>query len=345
MTSDRRVKTGLAALGGVVVAALGAGAGVAFSASATPASLASAASVGSVPVTERQLTDPRTVEIALTVGGDTSVSSPASGLVTTWSCTAGSELVSGQGSLSVDGVQTLNMATTVPLWRDLELGTTGPDVTALQTELARLGQSVPVDGTVGSATLDATVDLFAIAGDPAPDRDVIRAARVLWLPGETVTVSTCDSSTGGVVSAGDPVATLTGRLTGAVVARLPVGAVPGARNLEIDGLTVPVGDEGRVTSPEALATISGSDSFLQAVRGAESSIQGRLALAEPVTVSSVPPGSLYDLDGQAACVLGDGIPTAVQVVGSELGQTFVTFETPTSPSLVALSPETGPACR
>lgn len=345
MKSDRRVAIGLAALSGVMVAALGVGAGVAFSASGTPASLAGAAVVESVPITERELTDRRTVDVALTVGGDTSVAAPTAGLVTSWSCVPGADLTSGESSLSVDGLRLLNLSTAVPLWRDLEPGSAGEDVAALQAELARLGHPVPVDGTVGSSTLDATADLFAAVGDPSVDRGTIHATRVLWLPAETVTVSTCDTSTGGVVSAGEPVATLTGTLTGARVARLPEGAVPGERTLEIDDVGVPVDDEGRVTAPEALATIAGTASFQQAVLAEESSVQGRLVLAAPITVSSVPPGALYDLDGQAACLLADGTPVAVQVVGSELGQAFVTLEAPSTPTLVALSPTDAPACR
>lgn len=345
MSGDRRVKVGVAALAGIMLVALGAAAGVVVSTSATPASLGSAAPVELVPVSERELIDRRAVEVMLTIGGNTSVVTPTSGRVTAWSCAPGTDLTSGQSSLSVDGVRTLNLATAVPLWRDLEPGLSGEDVAALQSELARLGYRVTVDGTVGSSTLDATADLFALAGDPDPDRGAIRAARVLWLPATTATVSTCDSSTGGIVSAGEPVATLAGTLTDAAVARFPVDAVPGERILEIDGVGVPVDAEGRVASPEALTTIAGSDSFQQAVRGEESSLQGRLALATPVTVSAVPPGALYDLVGQTGCLLVDGLPAAVEVVGSELGQTFVNFDAPSPATHVALSPKDTPACR
>lgn len=338
-------KIALAALALTVAGALGLGAGALVFTDASPEALREAETVSAAPVTQRSFDDKRTVEVSLALDADTALTSPASGRVTAFSCQPGGVFTSGQANLSVDGERIVNLATSVPLWRDLAASAQGDDVVAVQQELARLGYEVPVDGIAGPATLSAVADLFHLSGDTAFQTGTIPSDRVLWIPAPETTVAGCSVSTGATVAAGETIGSLAGGLAGAGITRLPEGAVSGERVLNVDGQSIPLDADGRVSSAEALETLAASSSYAQALRGSMTSLNGSYVLAEPVTVSVVPPGALYGIDGQAACVASNGTPLAVQVIGSELGQSFVTFDAAEAPPEVALSPDASLACR
>jgi len=346
MTGINAPKIALGVLASVVAVSAGIGAGAVVFTDATPTSLQSTATVTSAPVTERPFEDKRTVEVTLTLGTDTALTAPTSGRVTSLSCQAGGDFTSGATNLSIDGRRVLNLATSVPLWRDLVSGDEGEDVTALQEELVRLGYDVAVRGTVGPRTLAAVSDLFRKAGDTAFTTGDVPASRILWLPDAEVSVASCTAATGATIEEGGDVAALPGGLAAAAISRLPEGLAPGDRVLTVDGTAVPVDADGRVTSTEALATLEATTSYQQAVQTDATTLSGSYALAEPVTVSVVPPGALYDIDGGAACIASDGAAQPVQVVGSELGQSFITVEADAAPpGEVDLDPDGRRSCR
>lgn len=82
----------------------------------------------------------------------------------------GAEMVPGRVLVEINGRPIIGLALAVPLYRDITPGTTGPDVTALQTELDALGFKVPADeqGVFGTASQAAVGQLFdAIGAEPA----------------------------------------------------------------------------------------------------------------------------------------------------------------------------------
>lgn len=335
----------LAVLALLVAAVAGVAAGAVMFADPTPDALQDAKVAASAPVTAHSFDDKRTVQVALTLGADTALIAPASGRITGLSCQSGGQFTSGGSDLSIDGRRIVNLATTVPLWRDVRLGDKGEDVAAIQRELSRLGYAVNVNGTAGAQTFAAVTDLFAKAGAKDVDSSSIPVGRVLWLPRPDVTVSACNASTGANVAAGEKFATLPSTLAGAAITRLPDGALPGERILTIDGSKVPVDAAGRVTDPDALAVIAASSSYAEAVIGKSDSVKGSYTLAQPVGVSVVPPGSLFDIDGDAACVADGGRAFAVRIVASELGRSFVTFDSANPPAEVDMTPDDSLSCR
>src|SRR5690606_19130165 len=118
---------------------------------------------------------------------------------------------------TVDGVPLVGLATSVPLWRDLSLGDEGEDVTALHTELARLGYEVDTEGPLRRAALRALRDLYEQAGEKPGALDRVTIDRIVWLPAPSTSVNECLATVGSTVAAGDPVASVPGALESVTV--------------------------------------------------------------------------------------------------------------------------------
>ncbi len=312
-----------------------------------PDALADAEPLTSVPVEPYAFADPRTVRVAVTTGEPQPLVTQASGTVTASGCLAGGTLDSGARVLEVDGAPVVGLATSVPLWRDLAAGDRGEDVRAVQDELTRLGLAPGTSGRVDRATVVA-LRTFArdrgvavTSGGP-----VLPIAAVVWLPGTSVEVATCDVVRGGAVAAGDQVAEVAAPVVRAV-ATLPPGLVPGPRTLTVDGTVVQLGDDGEVQGADALAALAGTESHRAAREVEESGFSGMLALRDPLTVVAVPTAAVYGEDASGlACLLADGVERTVQVVSSELGQTLVTMagEALDPPARADLPTDRGATC-
>lgn len=326
------------------VAALGVAIGAAIFSPAVPHALRSGEEISEVPVTQRAFDDRHAIDIRFVRGEERSVASPGSGRLTEFECAPGARLSSGTSSLSIDGQPVVSLQTRVPLWRDLHHGDRGDDVEALQTELARLGYAVDIDGIAGFATISATQSLFAERGIDTKNMNGIPSGRVLWIPSYEVELSSCSAATGDVVSEGDALAVLGAGLVTGEATNMPAGAVPGERIIIIDGERIPVDEQGRIVAYEALQLLASTPTYSAAVRAGESVISGALVLAEPVDVAVVPPGAIFGVDGNEACVAVDGEPRSVTLWGSELGQSFVSFDGDTPPH-ISMNPEGLNRCR
>lgn len=287
-----------------------------------PESLSPGVAPTSVPVTTSPFSDDRAVEAVATFAPERTLRSPGSGRVTSTSCRIGAPIESGTSLVAIDGVPVLNLATSVPLWRDITSGTKGPDVVALQTELQRLGHGVDADGDAGPATLAAVTALLASIGATS-DSAGLRTSQVLWLPATSVVPSSCDIGAGDALAPGDPLAQLPAGLDAIVVKTLPDDLVAGERTLrlglfqlQLDGATV---DAAELQRPDLVSAIGRPET------GNTVTAQATLSLVDPVEVAVVPPGSVVS-DGDRTCVRAEGRPITVHVVGSQLGETFVVFD-------------------
>lgn len=341
MTLPRSRKVALGVAGGVVILALGAGAGALFAAPATPASLSAPEAQSVSPVSQREFADERPVGLDLAAGGVGTLSAPAAGRVTAWDCTPGKPLRSGTRPLSIDGTPRLTLATSVPLWRDLREGNSGADVRALETELKRLDLGATADGRLSAAEASAAAKL-AGASTKNP---VLALDRVIWLPAAELIPSTCDATLGATVSAGDRVASTPGGLKSARITALPADASKGKRSLSVGDVTVPVDAEGRVAAAD-LAALAAAPPVQMYIKDPNSgAVTGQWQLSEAATASVVPAGALYGSTGSQACVLTAAGARKVQVLGSELGQTFVSFAEGTPPDTVQARPKDAPSCQ
>lgn len=328
------------------IVALSAGALLAFLliARPLPPSLETGIAPQEVPVTTQAFDDARDVQAIAELAAPQGLLAPAAGRVTAESCDPGGVIESGGSLVAIDGEPLLNLATDVPLWRDLTSGASGADVASLQRELVRLGAAIDVDGRFGAATLAALRDLVAaIGGDTGIDG--LMLSRILWLPATGVTSVVCSVSLGDAVAPGQELARLPRPLASVAVEQLPSGLMAGDRVLRIGSSVVPVNDAGVVTDAQALASLETAGVAWREDSEGPQVIPAVLALAEPLAVAVIPPSALYDAAGADACVTVDGAPTAVHVAGSQLGQTFVVFEHDPRPDTVDATPRGSAPCR
>lgn len=316
-----------------------------------PASLSTATPVGTVAVTERTDADERQVQLLLDTGAPGAVVTSRAGVVTASTCAAGGALRSGAEVVRIDGVPVLALASTTPLWRDLSEGDRGDDVRGVQQELARLGSRIAVDGVVGPATVRAVRELLVAQGSArsaaAPD-DVIERAAFAWIPAPEVTVTACDAVVGATIGTDGVLATLPAELRGARLEQLPVDAVPGTRQVRVGQATAPVDDRGVVTDQAALDALRTQPEYAAVLASTDGapSVPATWSLVEPLRVLVVPPSALWDVRDGSACVRPvPGAPTLVEVVGSELGQSFVRLPSGGRLTQVRSEPDGGRPCR
>lgn len=294
-----------------------------------------------VEVGQEFFDDPRQVSFTPMFATTTDLSVLDVGRVTRLECVPGGLIASGSSPVTVDDRPTLALATSIPLWRDLGPGSRGADVSALQTELARLGFEVEPSGAFGAGTRAAVQELFRRAGVARPDGR-LPAARVLWLPAVEVRVSSCGLAVGDHTDDG-ALATLGAGVVGLRSAGEQQGLVEGPRVARFGELAAPVGEDGVVTDPAFLAAIAGSPWLAQ---DAPTGVPLGIALAEPLDVTVVPPAALFGLAGSSACVATGGQVRAVTVVTSQLGRSYVTFDDgAAAPSSVDLDRPDGLTCR
>jgi peptidoglycan hydrolase-like protein with peptidoglycan-binding domain len=315
----------------------------------TPGSLRAAERIGAVPVTQRAYDDAREVTIRVSAAPAAAVTAPRGGRVTAHECRPGGRLVSGRSQLSLDGVPLLSLATAVPLWRDLTTGDHGEDVRALQEALDGLGAPMPVDGVLGTGTLEGARLIFARAGVPMTDSARLSVSDIVWLPAVETPVTGCLVATGSDLAAGAPLAELPGTVIAAHVipdtAQSGPAAVQGDRRVLVAGLEAPVEPDGAITDAAFLRGLSDSREYRDARAGGTDTVAGRSTLAAPLQVDVVPAAALYATDADRACVVSGGTGVPVRIVGSQLGQTFVLPEDGHGLQQVDAEPAGTPPCR
>ncbi|PZE86313.1 hypothetical protein DEI91_04235 [Curtobacterium sp. MCBD17_032] len=345
----------LIGLGSLLVAAAAAVGAVVALPTDPPAALETATPAETVTVTNRTDADEHQVQLALDTGAPRSVVTSRTGIVTSSSCSTGGFLRSGSEVARVDDVPVIALASGTPLFRDLRVDDRGADVRGLQQELARLGSTIAVDGIVGPGTLRAARSFLLSHDVPraaVPD-DTIERSVFAWIPAAEATVRTCTAVVGAPVDADGTLVELPAELRGARIEQLPTETVAGAREISVGQLRAAVDDNGVVADPDALAQIGALPEYAATVASADGvpTLPATWSLAEPLEVAVVPPSALWDVRDHHACVqpvTGDPLP--VEVVGSELGQSFVRVETGGTPGHAALArvraaPDTGRSCR
>lgn len=313
--------SGLAA---VVLVCAGAVAGWLIATPAAPDSLAPAMPVESVSLTSESFADARPVTVTITTSSGADLLGQADGVVTATGCKAGSTWASGDAPMGIDGQRLIVLSTAMPMWRDLAQGDHGTDVAALQTELHRLGVATSTGGTLTASSWSTITKYLAGQGLPTGD-DVIGRAALIWSPAPTVTLGSCPARVGQRVTPGTPVAVAAPQLASLAVDPMPTDLVAGARILTIGTHHAAITGGGAVTTPKDLAGLATEPQIAHALADSQQpQISARLALAEPVTVYSVPAGAVSGA-GTDACIATPDGPMSATVVSSTLGRTLITF--------------------
>ena len=133
----------------------------------------------------------------------------------------------------VSGVPTFAFVTRIPFYRDLGLGDTGPDVTALEQALVAAGKLSTADSVFDSRTAAALSKLYARAGAAARGLGGrVRLASSTSVPAGSE-VAEIDAAVGEVVTRGTPLMVLTAR-TPTVTCQVPgTAAISAGERLSI----------------------------------------------------------------------------------------------------------------
>lgn len=323
---------------------LGAALGMSLIVLPLPASLNEPSSTELFPVSSREFSDERTVQISVGYGAARTLSAASDGMVTAASCESGTMLTSGTAPFHLDGEPLLLLSTSTPLWRDLVPGSTGADVRALEDELARLGADIDPDGVFTWATLLAFREVLTKAGGAADTVDDVAMSRILWLPSEEVPVTSCPVTVGTRVTAGSVLAELPSLVLGARVSPLPTDLTPGDRIIQVDDRTFAVDETGALSSAD-LDLFASTPSFSAAQQiSPDQSITAQLLLTEAITTYVIPPRAIID-SGDTLCVIDNGATTPIEVLASQLGQSFVRpLDEGTTLSEVRLDPPAESTC-
>jgi HlyD family secretion protein len=164
---------------------------------------------------------------------------------------AGHTITNGEQLAELDGEPLFALTGTVPAWRDLTPGESGPDVTGLQQALASLGYYDDGDtpGYFGSATEYAVSRYYEHLGYTPPSSGGVPAADVVFLPSLPATVVAVNGTTG--EQPGQPFLELAPRGSLALTGELP----PAYAGQVKPGLKVTIYDE--VTGLHATGTVTG----------------------------------------------------------------------------------------
>ena len=340
-----------------VLLSVGLGGGFLLTRSRIPQSLRSSGDAGSMTVSPSSFDDARSVQLTVTLGSSSTVTSPVSGTVTSSSCTANGTVSSGSAPFGVDATPVLALHTSTPLYRELSSGMRGDDARALNDALRALGYAAPdSDWFVWDsiAAYNALADSVGARRLTADAGWRINPSFFMWLPADTVTVAECKASVGQQVTAG-----METFVTGAapVKASLPAKAqdmLSGDRLVSINGqdIAVPEGT-AELADQTAMAAVAGSGEFrlAQLSAGQSTGAGGTLSvtytwrLANPVEAVTVPPSAVYDAQGETACVVADDRPTPVRIIASQLGKTMVSPDGVDAFTSVEVAPTDASPCR
>jgi peptidoglycan hydrolase-like protein with peptidoglycan-binding domain len=163
---------------------------------------------------------------------------------------AGDTIKNGGQLAEIDGQPLFALTGTVPAWRDLTPGESGPDVAELQKALAALGYYDGYDtpGYFGSATEYAVYLYYEHLGYTPPSSGGVPASDVVFLPSLPATVIAVNGATG--EQPGQPFLELAARGSLALTGELPPAYAAQVKA----GLKVQIFDE--VTGIHATGTVA-----------------------------------------------------------------------------------------
>ncbi|MDR0782640.1 MAG: hypothetical protein LBE83_02650 [Propionibacteriaceae bacterium] len=292
-----------------------------------PSELVSASGAASVPVVQQQFSDPIKVEALFVVSDATPLITRASGTVTTPIAGSG-VLVSGKVALGVNGQPVIAVNTTVPLYRDLEIGDRGRDVEAFNSELTRLGYGELSSDRFTWSTVLAWRALLSEAGveDPGWEQSLVD---VIWLPERTVTLQSWSALPGTLVMPGDTIGYVRPKLLNVELSLAnPVTPADGSRELRLFDQSLPLDDLEAPLSKEFLSALEQTPEFARMLLNERDTSTGTWSLLEPITALRVPPGALFAVVGSSACLQSGDLALPVTIVGAGLGATLVTTDQP-----------------
>lgn len=366
----------------VIALAAGIACGVLLARPRVPRSLQSTTTSGSINVARSRFDDARKITATVHVGSGQTVRSPESGTVTALTCAQGSTIASGTSFIAIDETPVLALHTDIPPYRDLKSGMRGGDAKALNAELRRLGYAAPEGETMTWDTILAYNALADAVGAARLVKDngwVLSRNAFIWLNEQSAVARTCAVDVGTVVDSSSELLTTSTHPRSVTLTMPQDDVVAGERVLEVDGRMIETSQRTTtLTDASQVDMILGGNAYRQAAgagenAGSSSSDSGsdegnggangaggdggvsvassdvsfslQWRLKTPLDVWSLPPTALYDQQDDRACVVSDGKPVAVTVIGSQLGRSMVTVDSGATLGKILTEPHGAEGCR
>lgn len=328
----------LAGLCGIVLVASGLGAGYFLRPAPPPTSLEAAVAVTRAPATPQEFNDSRKIQIRLVPGHDVTVTTNRAGVLTSTACAPGTSIASGTIAARVDDAPVLALHLDVPPFRDLAMDAEGEDVRALQSELTRLGfDPLEADGFFGWDTAVAVEALRDQQG--MSEGRSLALSELMWLPRDSLSVTSCSAALGAQVSPGSPFAVAKGSLQQLVIDNVPADLVAGDRLLTVFGVSGAFAGGNSITTPEFLAELAQTEQAKALLaQDPGTTAPATLLLATAVDALQVPAAAVFGIADGTGCLQSDDAVYSVTVLGSTLGAALVALD-PNGGSTPGASPE------
>jgi len=271
--------------------------------------------------------DAREFAAEIVVAPGFELSPTVSGTVTRQSCLEGEAITSGSSPLEIDGVSLLALSSAVPFYRDLSLGASGRDVTALQKAITVLGHPVAETGVIDAETMRAVNALRATAGLPADENFAVRPSESLWLPAPEVIVASCGARLGSSMVAGQPWVTTLAQVASVAFESDPQ-AVAGDRVARLNDGALSVEVDALMSEPADLARLDDEFGWSDQARQqgvATLMVSVPLSLATPIEAAAFPASAIVAVGG--LCVVDErGGAVPVEPIAAAAGVTHVRLE-------------------
>lgn len=249
----------------------------------------------------------------------------AAGVVTSVDLMSGDVAASGRLVAAVNGAGVVALATGQPLYRDLTLGDSGPDVVHLSKALRELGllSESHVDDRFGPETAAAVRGLNLRRG---VDSTEFSAAHTMWLPHDTAVETTALKVGALAPGLGSVAVAGTVELTDAYVTTAESdGRGAGSRfrfedgherQVEVDGDAYRLAENGSIRDLERLAR--SLDAGVQRITGAV------VGLVSPLTTHQLPSSAVLSGADGGFCVVDEaGSATSIEIVDAGAGSVRV----------------------
>ncbi len=322
----------------LLAGSIGAAIGLFFAPTPVPEVIIVADGEQTLPVTQRQIVDSRTVPATALIAKSRDTTGNAVGVVRRSDCKVGEAIDSGKSPFEVGGSDLLAINLAAPPFRTIKSGDRGDDVKDFQAAMKALGYSVEEDGYFSTTMANQVAELWKSIG--VTELYEVPLERLIWLPSEQITPSTCRVEVGDDIEPGAALFTAGGALK-ALRVDLPPTALSGDRVAVLGEVKAPISKDGLIEAPTFLKAYAGERQYKQYQAGEGADLTVETELAQPVTAVGVPSSSLYNVLETTACLVDNGQPTPVSIVASELGSTFVVADP--LPTLVSVPAPTGAA--
>ncbi|WP_146085103.1 hypothetical protein [Rathayibacter tritici] len=323
MRKRLKVSKSVIATAGIAIFCSGLTAGILTTSIEPPIELSPARTIDTAFASASEITDEREVDLQLATSPPTNIVTNRGGTITELDCRPGAGLESGKSNFALDGQRLLNLATTMPLWRNFSQGDEGDDVRAVKIALQGLGYSLSEDATWDSTGSRALRTAFKeIEASPPPDNGSFDQSIIVWIPSTPSAVASCDSALGRQLAPGTSLASLPPTIESASLTASPDEGLPGARVINIEGKEFEL-SSGRVQQDlPLLQAIQGSAAYAS-LEASETRISFSSHLKEPIKALSIPPSAIHDLNGSDGCVTTELSSVPVKIITSQLGFTLI----------------------